>query len=80
MLIALKKLREQKGLTQTELAKKFTVGQSTIAMWESGEAMPRADKLPLLAKILECSIDDFFRKDEENQEEQEDQEPLSVIA
>lgn len=56
----IQKLRERAKFTQKSLAEKLGVGQSTVAMWESGVQMPRADKLPELAKILGCSIDDLF--------------------
>lgn len=62
-MIKLKILREQAGLSQMELAEKLNVGQSTIAMWENGTNAPRADKLPLLAKIFDCKIDDLFVSD-----------------
>lgn len=58
----IKNKRESKGLTQEELGKMIGVNRSTVAMWETGEAMPRADKLPELAKILGCSIDDLYKK------------------
>ena len=61
MKINIKWMREQKGMTQVHLAQYLGIGQSTVAMWESGESMPRADKLPELARVLGCSIDDLFR-------------------
>ena len=59
---AIKRLRKQANLTQTQVSEKLIVERSTIAKWEAGEAMPRADKLPELAKILGCTIDDLFRE------------------
>lgn len=59
-MIKIKALRERTGVTQSELAEKLHVGQSTVAMWENGENMPRADKLPELARILQCEISDLF--------------------
>ena len=59
----IKKFRESQGLSQNELANKFNVTQPTVAMWETGAAMPRADKLPELAKILECDVSDLFEKE-----------------
>lgn len=52
------------GLTQGELSKKLNVSQSTVAMWETGINKPRADKLPELAKIFGCSIDDLFESEQ----------------
>lgn len=60
----IKALRENAGLSQPALAKRLGVGQSTVAMWENGTNSPRADKFPLLAEILNCSIDDLFKKDD----------------
>lgn len=59
----IKNLREQKGLRQEDIAQRLAIDRSTIAKWETGEAMPRSDKLPELAKILDCSIDDLYRKE-----------------
>ena len=52
--------RERLGITQEELAQKLSVDRSTVAKWESGEALPRTDKLPELARIFGCSVDDLF--------------------
>lgn len=59
---AIKSLREKAGLTQEQLGRLLGVGQSTVAMWEAGESKPRADKLPELAKILGCTIDELYGK------------------
>lgn len=57
----LKYLRCKAILTQEDVAFKLNVDRSTIAKWETGKSMPRADKLSLLAKLLNCSIDDLFK-------------------
>lgn len=59
----IKQFREKCGIRQEDIATKLNVDRSTIAKWETGEAMPRSDKLPELAKILDCSIDDLYRKE-----------------
>ena len=58
----LRKLREAHGLNQTEVAEAMGVGQSAVAMWESGTQSPRADKLPMLAKLYNCTIDELFEE------------------
>lgn len=58
-------LRVRKKLTQEQLAAILKIDRSTIAKWETGEAMPRADKLPEIAKALDCTIDELFKKDKE---------------
>jgi transcriptional regulator with XRE-family HTH domain len=62
----LKELRIKNKLTQEQLAAVLKVDRSTIAKWETGEAMPRAAKLPELAKAFKCSIDEIFEEDEKN--------------
>ena len=52
--------RTELGMTQEELAEKLNIERSTVAKWETGQAMPRADKLPHLAKVLKCEINDLF--------------------
>lgn len=59
----IKALRKKAGVTQSELAEQLGYKTaSIIAMWENGERKPPSDKLPELAKILGCSIDDLFDK------------------
>ena len=60
--VNIKKAREKAGLTQQELADKLGVGQSAVAMWESQKALPRTDKLPVLAKVLKCSLSALLKK------------------
>ena len=57
---ALAALREKAGLTQTELAELLCVEQPTVSIWETDKGNPTADKLPVIAKVLGCSIDDLF--------------------
>ena len=58
----IKSLRVSKNLTQEELAKALGVVRTTVAMWELGKAMPPSNKLPDIAKVLECSVDELYGK------------------
>ena len=60
----IKRLRKALGINQQELADIMGVKQAAVSLWESGQAMPRPDKLPELAKILGCSIDDLLKPSE----------------
>lgn len=51
------RLRREAGLTQMQLAQALGVKQPSVSLWEKKGTMPRADKLPKLAKLLNCSID-----------------------
>lgn len=56
----IKQFREQLDITQEELCKMLGVTQSAVAMWENERTLPRTDKLPRLAEIFNCTIDDLF--------------------
>lgn len=58
-----KSLRKSKGLSQAKLAELLGVEQSAVAMWEVGINNPMADKLPKIAEILGCTIDDLFGRE-----------------
>ena len=50
-------LRDAAKLTQEGLAEKLGVDRSTVAKWETGDALPRTATLPKIASVLGCSID-----------------------
>lgn len=59
----LKELRMAKGYTQVMFAGMLGVTQGTLASWEAGTYMPTADKLPLIADALGCSIDALYGRE-----------------
>lgn len=59
----IKCFREKKNISQEVMAEQLGVTQPAIAIWESGKAMPRADKLPEIARVLGCEVSDLFRKE-----------------
>ena len=46
--------------TQREVAKILGVKGSTVSKWERGLSKPRADKLPVIAKLYGCSIEELL--------------------
>ena len=60
--------RLKAGLTQEEVARHLGVRQATISWWESGRGFPKAQKLPAIARLYGCSIDDLFKKKKEGDE------------
>jgi len=61
----LKKLRQDSGLTQEELANKINTSRSNIANYENDKNMPSVDILDKLSQIFNCSIDYLMGKEEE---------------
>ena len=51
-------------MTQKELADKMSIGRSAVANWETGRTNPRAELLPKIAKVLNCTVDELLRVDE----------------
>ena len=48
----LRKLRNEKGLSQTELAERVYVTRSTVVRWETGSRLPDATVILRLAKAF----------------------------
>jgi len=57
----LRKLREEKGLSQTQLGRQMFVNNSTIARWESGSRLPDAAMIARLAKCLDVDANTLFQ-------------------
>lgn len=53
----IKKVREDRGLTQNDLAEKIGVSAAAIGNWEQGTSRPNADMLVKLCRILTVSAD-----------------------
>ena len=62
----LKNLRRDRGLSQGELSKVFSVAQQTVGKWESGLAYPNIDTLKQIAKYFNVSIDYLLDNDGAN--------------
>ena len=58
--------RKQLGLSQNDLAKLLGVDQTAVHSWERGKAMPAAKRLPAIAKVLNCSVDELLQDDAED--------------
>lgn len=54
------KLRKDKGLTQSELAKKMNVTDKAVSKWERNIACPDINSIPKLAEIFGVSVDEIL--------------------
>ncbi len=53
----IKRLRESKNITQSELADVLSVTPQSVSRWEKGQAYPDIEKLPQIANYFEVTID-----------------------
>lgn len=58
----LKKIRQERSMTQEELAKKINTSRSNIANYENDKNMPSIDILNKLSEIFDCTIDYLLGK------------------
>lgn len=59
----IKERRESVGLTRVQVADRLGVSAAAVRKWEVGMARPSAEKLPLLADLLRCSIDALYGRE-----------------
>lgn len=71
----LKELRNEKGLTQGQLAEQFNVSNRSVSRWETGRTLPDISILVALAEFYEVDIKEIIdgeRKSETMTEEMRD--------
>lgn len=56
----IKEIRQAKGITQKQLAEQMGADRSYINRIENGNYIPALKYLERIAKVLECSVKDFF--------------------
>lgn len=59
----IKKIRTERGLTQTELAKATGLPQNTISWIESNKGVPNILQCKILADYYEISIDELIGRE-----------------
>ena len=61
----LRKLREERGLSQKELGKQMFVNHSTIARWEADPSVITGQVLRQLSDLFGCTTDYLLGRSEE---------------
>lgn len=56
----IKQLRQQKKMTQDQLAKKLGVSYQAISKWENNKNAPDVALIPKIAELFGVSIDALF--------------------
>lgn len=58
----LRKIRKERGLSQTVLAEKIGVSQASISYYEQNIEYPTIDKIYDLARVLDVSVIELISK------------------
>ena len=61
----LKKEREKRGWSQTDLADKIHVSRQSVSKWETGKNYPSIEIIIELSNLFGITIDEMLRSDEE---------------
>lgn len=72
----LKLIRKERGITQEQLAEMLEVSRQAVSKWEAGSGYPETEKLLLIAKKLEVSLDYLMDNEPNDSKEKEE----SVVA
>lgn len=56
----LRSLRQEKGITQDELASKLYVSRTAVSKWESGRGIPNIESLKAISDFFSISIDELL--------------------
>ena len=59
----IKKLREERGITQAQLAERLGVSFQAVSKWECGTTVPDVGILPDVAELFGVTVDFLFRED-----------------
>ncbi len=57
----LRNARNEKGMTQKNLASKLGVTEQAVSKWERGGSYPDVAMLDQIANVLDCSLDYLFQ-------------------
>jgi transcriptional regulator with XRE-family HTH domain len=61
----IRRLREQMGISKSELARRLRVTPTAVHNWEENGVMPRLEMLIAIEKVLEVDIMDLVSKEED---------------
>ena len=74
----LKKLRNEKGLTQEELSEKFGVTRRSVSRWETGDNLPDIDILIEMSDFYNVELKDLLQGGNKNMENKEKETAILV--
>ncbi len=57
-------IRQQKNITQEQLAKDLAISRQAVSKWESGKAIPDIENLMYISNLYDVSLDELIKGDE----------------
>lgn len=60
----IKRLRKERKITKSELAKKLGVCKTTVSSWEIGRTEPNLEKTEEICAVLHCKKSEIYEKPE----------------
>lgn len=58
--------RHKAGFSVQKVADALKISDVAVYYWETGQQAPRARRLPEIAALYGCTVDELLRPDEEN--------------
>lgn len=74
----LKLIRKERQITQEQLAEMLDVSRQAVSKWEAGVGYPETEKLLIISKVLDVSLD-YLLLDKEILEEKEHTDPKTAV-
>lgn len=57
-------IRQQKNITQEQLAKDLAISRQAVSKWESGKAIPDIENLMYISNLYDVSLDELIKGDD----------------
>lgn len=61
ILPGLRARRKAAGMTLQDVAEAMGCSINAVALWERGGSLPTVDRLPRLAEVLGCTVDELYQ-------------------
>ena len=56
--------RRKAGLTQAAVAEHLGISAASVCLWEAGKTVPDSRKLPAIARLYGCTVDELLEDEE----------------
>ena len=60
----IQKIRQQKNITQEQLARDLAISRQAVSKWESGKAIPDIENLMYVSNLYGVSLDELIKGDD----------------